>query len=64
MALCGVTSPVAYVVLAASFVPWAKVLATMWKTPDPEKFDRLMGPTSIGSVIVALAWTLMVAIFG
>ena len=64
MALCGVTNPAAYVVLAASFVPWARVLVTMWKTPDPERFDRLMGPTSIGSVIVALAWTLMVALFG
>ena len=63
MAMCGVTNPVAYVVLAAACLMWAKVLRTMWATPDPEKFDRLMGPTSIGSVIVALAWTLMVAVF-
>lgn len=64
LALCGVTSPVAYVLLAASWLVWAKVLVGLWRIPDPQRFDRLMAPTSMGSVIVALAWTLCVAVWG
>ena len=59
-ALCGTTNPVSYVLLVASFFLWAKVLAGVWKIPDPEKFDRLMGPTSMGSVLVAVVWLVAV----
>ncbi len=61
-ALCGATGPVPYVLLVASFAVWAKVLAGMWKIPDPERFDRLMGPTSVGSVLVAVVWLVAVLV--
>lgn len=54
--LCGVRNPLSYVLLAASFAVWVKVLMGVWKIPDPEKFDRLMAPTSMGSVLVAVVW--------
>lgn len=60
--LCGVTSPVAYALLAVSFAVWVKVLLGVWKIPDPERFDRLMAPTSMGSVLVSLVWLAAVLI--
>ena len=61
-AMCRATNPVSYVLLVASFAVWGKVLATMWRTPDPERFDRLMAPTSMGSVLVAVVWLAAVLI--
>lgn len=63
-AMCGVTHPLAYIALVISFVPWIRMLATMWKTPDPQHFDRLMKPTSMGSVIVAIVFAAVVVIAG
>lgn len=60
-AMCGARAVWQYALLAVSFVPWARMLWTMWKTPEPEHFDVLMKPTSLGSVIVALAFALVVA---
>ena len=61
-AMCRATNPVSYVLLVASFAVWGKVLATMWRMPDPERFDRLMAPTSMGSVLVAVVWLAAVLI--
>lgn len=63
-AMCGARSPLTYALIVASLIPWARVLMGMWKIPDPEKFDRLMAPTSMGTVIVAVVWTLAVALAG
>ena len=60
--MCEVANPLVFILIAASFAPWGKVLATMWKIPDPEKFDRLMAPTSMGSVLVALVWLVAVLV--
>ena len=62
MALCGVRAWPAYVALVVSWILWTHVLLAMWKIPDPEKFDRLMAPTSMGTVLVALVWTVSVAL--
>ena len=62
MALCGVRAWPAYVALVISWALWARVLLATWKIPDPEKFDKLMAPTSMGTVLVALVWTLSVAL--
>lgn len=64
LALCGARAVPAYVLLAFSFAPWAVVLRKMWAIPDPQRFDRLMAPTSMGSVIVALVWTACVLVWG
>lgn len=63
-ALCGVRSPLAYLVILVACVPWARALVAMWRIPDPERFDRLMGPMSGGSVIVAAVFALVVVIAG
>lgn len=60
MALCGVRAWWAYLALVVSWVIWARVIVALWKIPDPERFDRLMAPTSMGTVVVALVWTLAV----
>lgn len=54
--MCSVTSPVAYALMVVSFAPWVRVLYGIWTTPDHEKFDRFMAPTSLGSVFVALVF--------
>jgi 1,4-dihydroxy-2-naphthoate octaprenyltransferase len=56
LAMLGVANPVSYALVVLACAVWARVLATMWKTPDPQRFDRLMAPTSMGSVLVAVAW--------
>jgi 1,4-dihydroxy-2-naphthoate octaprenyltransferase len=56
LALCGTANPVSYVLVVVACAVWARVLAGMWKTLDPEKFDRFMAPTSMGTVLVTLAW--------
>ncbi|MEE8715443.1 MAG: 1,4-dihydroxy-2-naphthoate octaprenyltransferase [Coriobacteriales bacterium] len=61
-AMCGMHAPWGYALLVASFVPWGRVLWAMWRTPDPERFDRLMKPTSMGSVLVAVVFLLVVAL--
>ena len=61
-AMCGVAQPLAYIILVASFAVWAKALAGIWRIPDPERFDRLMAPTSMGSVLVAIAFLVAVLI--
>ncbi len=60
LAMLGASNPVSYVVCLVSCAGWVKVLAGMWRMPDPEKFDRLMGPTSMSTVLVALVWLLAV----
>ena len=62
MAMCGVRAWPAYVALVASWALWARVLMALWKIPDPERFDKLMAPTSMGTVLVALVWTICVAL--
>ncbi len=62
LAMLGASNPVSYVVCLVSCAGWVKVLAGMWRMPDPEKFDRLMGPTSMSTVLVALVWLLAVLI--
>ena len=61
-AMCGVAQPLAYIILVVSFAVWAKALAGIWRIPDPERFDRLMAPTSMGSVLVAIAFLVAVLI--
>lgn len=61
-ALSGLRAPWGYVLIVASYLPWAAVLVRMWRTPNPERFDTLMKPTSMGTVLVALAFTLTVAL--
>ncbi len=58
----GVANPLSYVLCLASCAGWVKVLTAMWREPDHEKFDRLMGPTSMSTVLVALVWLLAVLI--
>ncbi len=60
LVMLGINNFVSYFLVTVSFVVWARVLATMWRIPDPEKFDRLMAPTSMGSVLVAIAWLVAV----
>lgn len=62
--MCGTANPFAYVLIVVSFIPWVRVLRGVWGIEDPEKFDRLMAPTSMGSVIVAVAWWAAVALIG
>ncbi len=61
-AMCGAGNPLAYVLLVASFIPWALTVRRLWSIPDPEHFDRLMAPTSFGSVLVAIIWLIAVLI--
>lgn len=63
-ALCGARNPLTYVLVVASLVLWARVLVALWRIPDPERFDRLMAPTSMGTVLVALVWTAGVTFVG
>lgn len=56
LAMLGINNFISYFLTAASFAGWGRVIGTMWSTPDPEKFDRLMVPTSMGTVLVALVW--------
>ncbi len=58
----GVANPASYVLCLVSCAGWVKVLMAMWREPDHEKFDRLMGPTSMSTVLVALVWLLAVLI--
>lgn len=60
LAMLGASNPASYAVCLVSCAGWVKVLAGMWRMPDPEKFDRLMGPTSMSTVLVALVWLLAV----
>ncbi len=60
LVMLGINNFVSYFLVTVSFVVWARVLVTMWHIPDPEKFDRLMAPTSMGSVLVAIAWLVAV----
>ncbi len=60
LAMLGASNPVSYVVCLVSCAGWVKVLAGMWRMPDPEKFDRLMGPTSMSTVLVGIAWLVSV----
>ena len=62
LAMLGATSPLSYVLCLVSCAGWAKVLVAMWREPDHEKFDRLMGPTSMSTVLVALVWLVAVLI--
>ncbi len=59
-ALCGVRNPLLYLLILAACIPWGRVVAAVWRIPDPTRFDRLMKPTSMGSVLVALTFTLVV----
>ena len=59
--LCGAASPFSYVLLIASFIPWVRVLVELWRTPDPRDFDRLMKPTSMGTVLVAVVFLIVAA---
>ena len=58
--MLGINNFVSYFLVTVSFVMWVRVLVFMWHMPDPEKFDRLMAPTSMGSVLVAVAWLVAV----
>ena len=60
--MLGINNFISYFLVTVSFVGWARMLATMWTIPDPEKFDHLMAPTSMGSVLVAVAWLVAVLI--
>lgn len=51
---------ISYFLVTVSFVMWVRVAVFLWHIPDPEKFDRLMAPTSMGSVLVAVAWLVAV----
>jgi len=61
-AMCGTRFVASYAMLVASFAVWGLVVHKMWQIPDPEKFDRLMAPTSMGSVLVAIVWLVAVLI--
>lgn len=54
--MLGINNFVSYFLTTLSFFGWARVAAAMWRIPDPERFDRLMAPTSMGTVLVAIAW--------
>ena len=60
LVMLGINNFVSYFLVTVSFVVWVRVLVFMWHMPDPEKFDRLMAPTSMGSVLVAVAWLVAV----
>ncbi|MBR2835861.1 MAG: 1,4-dihydroxy-2-naphthoate octaprenyltransferase [Coriobacteriales bacterium] len=63
-ALCGMKNPVSYILLILSYSMWLMVLVKMWKIPNPENFDKLMQPTSLGSVIVSLVFLATIAFIG
>lgn len=58
--MLGINNFISYFLVTVSFVMWARVAVFLWHIPDPEKFDRLMAPTSMGSVLVAVAWLVAV----
>ncbi len=58
--LLGINNFISYFLVTVSFVMWVRVAVFLWHIPDPEKFDRLMAPTSMGSVLVAVAWLVAV----
>lgn len=60
LVMLGINNFISYFLVTVSFVVWVRVLVFMWHMPDPEKFDRLMAPTSMGSVLVAVAWLVAV----
>lgn len=60
LVMLGINNFISYFLVTVSFVIWVRVLVFMWHMPDPEKFDRLMAPTSMGSVLVAVAWLVAV----
>ena len=60
LVLLGVNNFISYFLTTLSFVVWARVIVVMWHMPDPERFDRLMAPTSMGSVLVAVVWLVSV----
>lgn len=60
--LLAVRAPWAYLLLVASMIPWIFVCRAFWTIPNPEHFDRLMQPTGMGTVLVALVFTLLVAL--
>ena len=63
LAMLGINNFISYFLTAVSFVGWGRVVGALWSIPDPEKFDRLMAPTSMGTVLVALVW-LVAALLG
>ena len=63
LAMLGVDGPKGYFLVVMSCMGWVSVLVKMWRQPDPEKFDRLMAPTSLFTVLVAIVW-LIVAVLG
>ena len=58
--MLGINNFISYFLVTVSFVMWVRVAVFLWRIPDPEKFDRLMAPTSMGSVLVAVAWLVAV----
>lgn len=58
--MLGINNFISYFLVTVSFVMWVRVAVFLWHIPDPEKFDRLMAPTSMGSVLVAVAWLVAV----
>lgn len=62
LAMLGVDGFVPYFLTTVCFAVWGAVAGRMWATPDPERFDRLMAPTSMGTVLVSLAWLASVLI--
>lgn len=60
LVMLGINNFISYFLVTVSFVVWVRVLVFMWHIPNPEKFDRLMAPTSMGSVLVAVAWLVAV----
>lgn len=60
LVMLGINNFISYFLVTVSFVVWVRVLVFMWHMPEPEKFDRLMAPTSMGSVLVAVAWLVAV----
>lgn len=60
LAMLGINNFVSYFLTTLSFFGWARVAAAMWSIPDPERFDRLMAPTSMGTVLVSIVWLVSV----
>ena len=58
--MLGINNFISYFLVTVSFVMWVRVAVFLWHIPDPEKFDRIMAPTSMGSVLVAVAWLVAV----